>query len=53
MDVEFLRPLLTMATAFTAFFFTLYIGAIRNEIWRRKLVSQQRLAARAAAQREA
>ncbi|MGV4796615.1 heme ABC transporter permease CcmC [Rhizobium sp. F40D2] len=52
-DIEFLRPLLTMATAFTAFFFTLYIGAIRNEIWRRKLVSQQRLAARAAAQREA
>ncbi|ANL67988.1 cytochrome-c heme transporter CcmC protein (plasmid) [Rhizobium phaseoli] len=51
-DIAFLYPLLSMAVAFTALFFTLYIAAIRNEVWRRKLISQQRLAARAAARRE-
>ncbi|PDT29179.1 heme transporter HemC [Rhizobium sp. M10] len=51
-DIAFLYPLLAMAVAFTALFFTLYIAAIRNEVWRRKLISQQRLAARTAARRE-
>ncbi|MBB5576565.1 heme ABC transporter permease [Rhizobium paranaense] len=52
MDGEFLRPLLIMGLAFAALFATLHIASIRNEIWRRKLISQHRLAARAAMHRE-
>ncbi|MBB3593723.1 heme exporter protein C [Rhizobium sp. BK529] len=52
LDIEFLRPLLTMGLAFAALFFTLHVASIRNEIWRRKLMSHHRLAARAVAQRE-
>jgi heme exporter protein C len=52
LDIEFLRPLLTMGLAFTALFFTLLLASIRNEIWRRRLMSHHRLAARAAMQKE-
>jgi heme exporter protein C len=52
LDVEFLRPLLTMGFAFTCLFATLYVASIRNEIWRRKLISHYRLAARAATHKE-
>ena len=47
-DPEFLRPLLLMAVAFTLLFFTLHLMAIRNEIWRRRIAAQRRLAARLA-----
>jgi heme exporter protein C len=47
-DPEFLWPLLTMATGFTCLFFTLHIAAMRNEIWRRRVAAQRRLAARMA-----
>lgn len=47
-DAEFLRPLLIMAAAFTLLFFTLHMLAIRNEIWRRRVSAQRRLAARMA-----
>lgn len=47
-DGEFLRPLLVMALAFTMLFFTLHIAAIRNEIWRRRIATQRRMAARLA-----
>jgi heme exporter protein C len=47
-DGEFLRPLLIMAAAFTMLFFTLHFLAIRNEIWRRRVSAQRRLAARMA-----
>ena len=47
-DPEFLRPLLVMAVAFTLLFFTLHFLAIRNEIWRRRVSAQRRLAARMA-----
>ncbi|MBD3814007.1 MAG: heme ABC transporter permease [Betaproteobacteria bacterium] len=47
-DAEFLRPLLVMAIAFTLLFFTLHIAAMRNEIWRRRIAVQRRLAARMA-----
>ncbi|MBP2550371.1 heme exporter protein C [Neorhizobium galegae] len=47
-DGEFLRPLLVMALAFTLLFFTLHIMAIRNEIWRRRVATQRRMAARLA-----
>ena len=47
-DPEFLRPLLVMAIAFTLLFFTLHLMAIRNEIWRRRVAAQRRLAARMA-----
>ncbi|MDI7862416.1 heme ABC transporter permease [Rhizobiaceae bacterium n13] len=47
-DAEFLRPLLVMAVAFTLLFFTLHIAAMRNEIWRRRVNAQRRLAARMA-----
>ncbi len=47
-DGEFLVPLLVMATAFTALFFTLHVAAMRNEIWRRRVGAQRRMAARAA-----
>jgi len=49
-DGEFLRPLLVMAVAFTLLFFTLHIMAIRNEIWRRRVSTQRRMAARLAGQ---
>jgi heme exporter protein C len=52
LDIEFLRPLLIMGLAFTTLFATLYVASIRNEIWRRKLISHYRLAARAASQRD-
>ena len=52
-DIEFLIPLMTMAVAFTLLFFTLYLASIRNEIWRRRIISQRRLAARVAANRDA
>ncbi|TCU63988.1 heme exporter protein C [Bradyrhizobium sp. R2.2-H] len=45
-DTEFLRPLAVMAVAFTLLFFTLHIMAMRNEIWRRRIASQRRMAAR-------
>jgi heme exporter protein C len=47
-DPEFLAPLLVMAVAFTLLFFTLHIAAMRNEIWRRRVTSMRRQAARAA-----
>ncbi|WP_168880153.1 heme ABC transporter permease [Rhizobium sp. P28RR-XV] len=49
LDIEFLRPLLLMALAFSTLFATLYVASIRNEIWRRKLISRDRMAARTAA----
>ncbi len=45
-DPEFLRPLIVMAVAFTMLFFTLHIAAMRNEIWRRRVTSMRRQAAR-------
>ena len=45
-DGEFLRPLLVMAVAYTLLFFTLHITVMRNEIWRRRIATQRRLAAR-------
>src|SRR6478735_3126070 len=51
-DPEFLWPLFSMALAFTLLFFTLHLMAIRNEIWRRRVASQRRLAARMAAREE-
>ncbi|MFD1746366.1 heme ABC transporter permease [Rhizobium helianthi] len=47
-DPEFLRPLLVMAAAYTLLFFTLHIMAMRNEIWRRRISTQRRMAARMA-----
>ncbi|GEO85881.1 MULTISPECIES: heme ABC transporter permease [Alphaproteobacteria] len=47
-DPEFLWPLLVMAIAFTLLFFTLHLMAMRNEIWRRRIATQRRLAARLA-----
>ncbi len=44
-----LYPLLVMALAFTMLFFTLHLMAMRNEIWRRRVASLRRQAARAAA----
>jgi heme exporter protein C len=35
-----------MAIAFTLLFFTLHIAAMRNEIWRRRVTSLRRQAAR-------
>ncbi|MBW8318468.1 MAG: heme ABC transporter permease [Rhizobium sp.] len=52
-DPEFLWPLLVMAIAFTLLFFTLHLMAMRNEIWRRRIIAQRRLAARIAAQEHA
>ena len=49
---EFLRPLLVMAIAFTLLFFTLHIMAMRNEIWRRRITAQRRMAARMASREE-
>lgn len=45
---EFLWPLLIMALAFTLLFFTLHMMAMRNEIWRRRVGAQRRMAARQA-----
>ncbi len=45
-DPEFLRPLLVMAIAYTLLFFTLHIAAMRNEIWRRRVMALRRQAAR-------
>ncbi len=44
-----LYPLLVMALAFTMLFFTLHFSAMRAEIWRRRVASMRRQAARAAA----
>jgi heme exporter protein C len=44
-----LYPLLVMAIAFSMLFFTLHFMAMRNEIWRRRVRSLRRLAARAVA----
>jgi heme exporter protein C len=41
-----------MAIAFTALFFTLHIMAIRNEIWRRRVATQRRMAARMVARED-
>src|SRR6218665_1041572 len=51
-DPTFLWPLLTMAVAFTLLFFTLHIAAMRNEIWRRRITAQRRMAARMAGREE-
>ncbi|AUX78194.1 heme ABC transporter permease [Sinorhizobium fredii] len=45
-DPEFLWPLIIMAVGFTLLFFTLHIAAMRNEIWRRRVTSLRRQAAR-------
>jgi len=42
-----LHPLLVMALAFTLLFFTVHMMAMRNEIWRRRVQSMRRTAARA------
>jgi heme exporter protein C len=47
-DPEVLWPLLVMAIAFTLLFFTLHLMAMRNEIWRRRIATQRRMAARMA-----
>lgn len=47
-DPVFLWPLLIMALAFSLLFFTLHLMAMRNEIWRRRIAVQRRLAARMA-----
>ncbi|MET0482722.1 MAG: heme ABC transporter permease [Aestuariivirgaceae bacterium] len=47
-DQSFLWPLLIMAIAFTMLFFTLHVAAMRNEIWRRRVTAQRRMAARMA-----
>ncbi|MDC9834630.1 heme ABC transporter permease [Rhizobium binxianense] len=51
-DPEFLQPLFVMAIAFTLLFFTLHIMAMRNEIWRRRIAAQRRIAARMASREE-
>tara|TARA_R110002126_G_scaffold201238_2_gene348715 strand:- start:3706 stop:4455 length:750 start_codon:yes stop_codon:yes gene_type:complete len=43
-----LYPLLVMALAFSMLFFTLHFAAMRNEIWRRRVASMRRQAARSA-----
>jgi heme exporter protein C len=52
-DPEFLRPLLVMAIAFTLLFFTLHFLAMRNEILRRRVTAQRRMAARMASRGDA
>ena len=44
-----LYPLLVMALAFTMLFFTLHLMAMRNEIWRRRVTTLRRQAARSVA----
>ena len=51
-DAEFLWPLLVMAVAFTLLFFALHLAAMRNEILRRRIAAQRRMAARMAGGRE-
>jgi heme exporter protein C len=51
-DPEFLWPLFTMALAFTLLFFTLHFMAMRNEIWRRRVAAQRRIAARMASRED-
>lgn len=51
-DAEFLWPLLVMAVAFTLLFFALHLAAMRNEILRRRIAAQRRMAARMASGRE-
>ncbi|MBA8899859.1 MULTISPECIES: heme ABC transporter permease [unclassified Phyllobacterium] len=48
-----LWPLLVMAVGFTLLFFTLHMMAMRNEIWRRRVVAMRRIAARSAERRGA
>ncbi len=43
-----LWPLLVMALGFTVLFFTLHLMAMRTEIWRRRVITMRRVAARAA-----
>ncbi|WP_159952763.1 heme ABC transporter permease [Rhizobium sp. 18065] len=52
-DPEFLWPLLVMAVAFSMLFFTLHFAAMRNEIWRRRVSAQRRMAARQASREHA
>jgi heme exporter protein C len=46
LDPSYLRPLLVMAVGFTLLFLTLHMMAMRNEIWRRRVVAMRRVAAR-------
>ena len=46
-----LWPLLVSALGFTLLFFTLHLMAMRNEIWRRRVVAMRRIAARSAERR--
>jgi heme exporter protein C len=48
-----LWPLLVAAFGFTLLFFTLHLMAIRTEIWRRRVISMRRIAARSAEDRGA
>ena len=48
-----LWPLMIMALGFTVLFFTLHLMAMRTEIWRRRVITMRRVAARAADRREA
>jgi heme exporter protein C len=48
MDSSILWPLLTMALAFTLLFITLHLGAMRNEILRRRIRTLRLMQARAA-----
>ncbi len=50
-DPSLLWPLLVMAIGFTLLFFTLHMQAMRNEIWRRRVVAMRRVAARSAERR--
>lgn len=50
-DPSLLWPLLVMAIGFTLLFFTLHIMAMRNEIWRRRVIAMRRVAARSAERR--
>ncbi|GGA88997.1 heme exporter protein CcmC [Brucella endophytica] len=52
-DPTLLWPLLVMAAGFTLLFFTLHMMAMRNEIWRRRVIAMRRIAARKADQNEA
>jgi heme exporter protein C len=48
MPPEYYVPLLVGALGFTLLFFTLHLMAMRNEIWRRRVATMRKLAARAA-----
>ncbi|KAB2675041.1 heme ABC transporter permease [Brucella tritici] len=45
-DASMLRPLFVMAIGFSLLFFTLHMMAMCNEIWRRRVASMKKLAAR-------